>query len=131
MNRSLSSWLSPSIVTCRSCIASSSAACVFGRSAVDLVGEQQLGEDRAAGQREARGLEVEQVGADDVGGHQVRRELDAPEIQPDRLREAVREQRLGRARRTFEQDVPAGEQRDQHQLDARFLADDRLGDLRP
>ena len=51
------------------------------RGAVDLVGQQQVGEDRS-------GLEAElalavlldkDVRADDVGGHQVRRELDAVE----------------------------------------------------
>ena len=101
----------------------------LGRGAVDLVGEQQFGEDRPAGQGEGRGLEVEQIGADDVARHQVRGELDAAELEPDRAREAVRDQRLGRARRAFEQDVPAGEQGDEHQVDRRLLADHGLRHL--
>ena len=61
--------------------------------------------------------------------HQVRGELDAPEVETDRLREAVREQCLGGPRRSFEQNVSASEERHQHQLDAGVLADDRLGNL--
>ena len=82
----------------------------LGRGAVDLVGEQQFAEDRPAGQREGAGLEVEQVGADDVARHQVGRELDAAELEPQRAGETVGEQGLGGARRAFEQDVAAGEQ---------------------
>ena len=99
----------------------------LGRGAVDLVGEQQLAEDRAAGQGELAGLEVEQVGAEDVARHQVRGELDAAEIEPEHPREALGEEGLGRARRPFEQDVARGEEGDQHQLDRLVLADDGLG----
>ena len=101
----------------------------LGRRAVDLVGKQKLGENRPAGQREAGGLEVEQIGADDVARHQVGRELDPPELQPDRLGEAVRKQGLGRPGRALQEDVSAGKQRHQHQLDRLALADHRFGDL--
>ena len=101
----------------------------LGRGTVDLVGEQQLGEDRSLGQREARRLEVEQVRPQYVARHQVGGELDAPEIEPDRAREGLREQRLGGARRAFEQHVAAGEQRDRHHARQIGLADHRLGDL--
>ena len=82
----------------------------LGRGAVDLVGQQQLAEDRPARQREAAGLEVEQVGADDVARHQVGRELDAAEVQAEGAGEALGEEGLGRARRALQQDVAAGEQ---------------------
>ena len=63
----------PSTVTCRSCIASSSAAWVLGGRAVDLVGEQQPGEQRTPPELEvARALVVDeragQVGRQQVGG---------------------------------------------------------------
>ena len=101
------------------------------RRAVDLVGEQQVAEDRPARQRELAGLEVVDVRADDVARHQVRRELDAPEGDAERPREAARGHRLGRARRAFQQDMPAGEQRGQHQVDRIGLPGDRLADLCP
>ena len=47
--------LVPSTETCRSAIASSSADCVFGGGAVDLVGEEEAGEDRAGPELEGRG----------------------------------------------------------------------------
>ncbi len=53
----------------------------LGGCAVDLVGEQELGEDRSLGQAEGARLEVEDIGAEDVARHQVGRELDAPEGQ--------------------------------------------------
>ena len=102
----------------------------LGRRAVDLVRQQQLAEDRPAVDDEAAGLEVEQVGADDVARQQVGRELDAAELQAQARREGLRQQRLGRARRAFEQHMAAAEQRHQHQVDGVGLADHGLGDLR-
>ena len=52
----------------------------LGRCAVDLVGEQQLGEDWSLGQYEAVGLEIEKVGPQHVARHQVGCELDAAEF---------------------------------------------------
>src|SRR6185295_5891524 len=92
---------------------------------------QQLGEDRTAGQGEARRLEVEQVCPEDVAGHQVGGELDPPELEPDGVGEAVREQGFGGPRRAFEQDVAAGEQSNEHELDGRVLPDYGLRDLAP
>ena len=57
----------------------------LGRGAVDLVGQHQVGEDRAlAGTRSAAppvAVFAHDLRADDVGGHQVGRELDAAEAQ--------------------------------------------------
>ena len=50
-----------------------------GRGAVDLVGEHHVGEDRAGPELELGALLVEDGGADDVRGQQVRGELDAAE----------------------------------------------------
>ncbi len=102
----------------------------LGRRAVDLVGQQQLAEDRPARQREGRSLEVEEVGPDDVARHQVGRELDAAVVQPERAGEALGEEGLGGAGRAFQQHVAARHQRGQHQIDGVGLADHRLADLR-
>jgi hypothetical protein len=57
----------------------------LGRGAVDLVGQDEVGEDRARLELELRrpllASVLDDVGADDVGGHQVGRELDAAEGQ--------------------------------------------------
>ena len=63
------------------------------------------------------------------GQVQVGGELYAAEVEPDCLGETVREQSLGGSRRAFEQNMPAGEQRHEHQLDTGFLPNDRLADL--
>ena len=55
----------------------------LGRGTVDLVGEDEVGEDRAGLELEllaAFGRVDDDVGADDVGGHQVGRELDPGEL---------------------------------------------------
>ena len=56
----------------------------LGRGAVELVGEQQVGEDRALLELEVAlaGAVVlfQHLGAEDVAGHQVRGELDAAEL---------------------------------------------------
>jgi hypothetical protein len=51
----------------------------LGRGAVDLVGQHHVREQRPRAEHEALRLHVEDVGARDVAGQQVRRELDAPE----------------------------------------------------
>ena len=51
----------------------------LGRRAVDLVGEEQVAEDRAERGVELAGLLVVDARADEVGGHEVRRELNATE----------------------------------------------------
>ena len=83
------------------------------RRAVDLVGEQQVREHRAALELEVAlaGAVVffEDLGADDVARHQVGRELDAAEIERERLAERAHEQRLAESRHAFEQAVAAGE----------------------
>ena len=60
------------------------------RGAVDLVGQDQVGEDRPGLEGEAPALVAlgDHVGADDVGGHQVGRELDAAVAQVHAARPA-------------------------------------------
>ena len=69
------------------------------------------------------------VGADDVGGHQVGRELDAVELQVQRLRQRADQGGLAEAGHAFEQRVAADEEAREHAVDDLLVADDRLGDL--
>jgi hypothetical protein len=72
---------------------------------------------------------VVDAGADDVGRHQVRRELDPVELSADGARERLDGQRLGQAGHALDQDVPPRHQRDQQALQQHVLADDGLLDL--
>ena len=105
----------------------------FRRRAVDFVGQQHVGEDRAANELErpiARAaVFVHHVGARDVGRHQVGRELDAVEIQRQAFGQRADHQRLGQPRHSFENAVAAGEQADEQLLDDIFLPDDGAGHL--
>ena len=105
----------------------------LGRCAVDLVGQHDVGEDRPVDEAEAplaRGrVLVDDLGARDVAGHQVGRELDAGEPQLQGLGQRRDGERLGQARHADRQAVAAGERADEHLLDHLVLADDDLVDL--
>jgi hypothetical protein len=99
------------------------------RRAVDLVGEQEVDHHRAEfGVELLLALPVD-AGTDDVGRHQVGRELYARERPANHPRERLHGQRLGDARNALEQDVPLGQQADQHALDKLVLSDDDAFDL--
>ena len=100
-----------------------------GRHAVDFVDEQQVGEDRPLVEREGARRHVEDVGADDVGRHQVGRALHALELQAHDARERPDRQRLGEAGNALEQRVTAADDREQQQIDHLGLPDDDLGEL--
>ena len=99
----------------------------LGRGAVDLVGQQQVGEDRPLARVKIRGLRVEDHGAGQVGRQQVGGELDALEVQVGDPGQGLDGQRLGQARHAFEQDVPRGQQGDHHPFQQFLLPDDDLG----
>ena len=100
--------------TLMSCIASSSADCVFGVARLISSASTTLA-------KIGPGLELEEhpavrvllhdVGADDVGRHQIRRELDARELQVEDVGERVHEAGLADARDALEQHVAADQQR--------------------
>ena len=69
---------------------------------------------------------VEDLGAGDVGGHQVGRELDALEAQIEDLRQRLDQQRLGQPGHAGDQAMAAAEQRHQHFIDDVVLPDDDL-----
>ncbi len=85
----------------------------FRRGAVDLVGQQNVGEDRTALKLKtpsAFGRLQHDVGADQVRRHQVRRKLDALKLQVQRLGQSPHQQRLAQPRHAFQQHMPAGNQ---------------------
>ena len=101
----------------------------LGRRAVDLVGEDEVGEDRPALGVELAAVGPEDARADEVGGHEVGRELDAVERAVDDVGEGLDGERLGQAGHAFEQDVAVGQQCHQQSLEQHVLADDDAADL--
>jgi hypothetical protein len=97
--------------------------------AVDLVGEQHLGEDRSGVEGELAGGPVVHRHADHVRGQQVAGELQAAERQAERDRDRMGQRRLADPRRVLDQQVAAGEQAGQALADLHFLADDHGADL--
>jgi len=91
------------------------------RGAIDLVGEQHVGEDRALVEAEGLVALVVDRDAENVGGQQVGRELDALEGRPDRARERLGECRLARARVVFQQHVAATGEGGQQAADGQRL----------
>jgi len=71
---------------------------------------------------------LEDLGTEDVAGHQVGRELHAPELQVERLSKRAHQQGLAEPGYAFEQAVPTGQQADQQLFDHGLLPDDGLGD---
>ena len=95
--------------------------------AVDLVGHQELAEDRAVDEAEGArsvGPGLQHLGAEDVGGHQVGGELHPVRDQAEHRAERLDQPGLGEARRADEQAVAAAQDRDQRLLDHLLLADD-------
>ena len=101
------------------------------RGAVDLVGEDEVREDRPRLEAEPAlaALLHDDVRADDVGRHQVRRELDAAEAEVERLGHRAHEHRLAEPRHALEERVRSGEQADQRLPHELLLADDEGADL--
>ena len=117
----------PSIVTLRLLHGLQQGGLRLGGGAVDLVGEQELREAPGRNRKSnwpSVGASSIDVRADDVGGHQVGRELDAVEAAAEHVGQRADQQRLAQAGHAFEQDVAAGEQRGEQPLDDRVLADD-------
>ena len=120
-------------VTCRSCIASSSAAWVFGGvrliSSARITLRKQRPFEEAEFAAAGRAVLFDDFRAGDVGRHQVGRELDAAERQAQAAGQRADHQRLGQPRHAFQQAMAAAEERDQQLLDHLVLADDDLGKL--
>ena len=100
----------------------------LGGRAVDLVGQQDLREQRARAELEVVGLQVQDRGAGDVARHQVGRELHALEPQPEQRREDPDERGLADPRDVVDQDVVAREDADHHQPERLTHAEQPLVD---
>ena len=91
--------------------------------AVDLVGEEEVGEDGAATEDELAGARVVDGGAGDIHRHEIGRELDATEARAQRARERLAEERLAHARRVHQEHVTARRHGGQHARHDVVLAD--------
>jgi hypothetical protein len=98
----------------------------LGRRAVDFVGQNHVGENRAVNEHHlsALGGLLQNFRAGDVRRHEVGRELDALEFEVENLGDGFDQQRLGQAGRAGDQAMPAGKERQQNLLDHFPLADD-------
>ena len=99
--------------TLTSCIASSSADCVFGVARLISSASTtfaKIGPGWNSKNVPPCGVLLDDVRADDVGGHQVGRELDARELQVQDVGQRVDEARLADAGDALEQHVAARQQ---------------------
>ena len=98
---------------------------------VDLVGHQQLTEHRARdeAERSPPGLAfLEDLGAENIGRHQVGRALDALVVEPEDRAERLDEPGLGEPGDADQQGVSAAQQGDQGLLDHLALTEDDFAD---
>ena len=111
-------------MTCCSCITSSSADCTLAGARLISSASRKLANTGPSSVSKLPAVRPVDARADEVRGHEVRRELDAPEGAAHRRGERLDRQGLGEARHALEQHVPAREQGDQHSLEHRVLPDD-------
>jgi len=97
--------------------------------AIDLVGEHEVGKERARLESERGALLVVDGDAGDVARQQVAGELHASKGEIERPCERLGKSRLADTRHVFEQQMPASRESGQGQLDHRFLALERAGDV--
>ena len=84
-------------------------ALCFGGSAVEVVGQQDVGEDRSRYEIKRSVIYAVNVGAGDVGRHEVARELNAFEATGDALGEGLCEGCFSEPRHAFDENVSASE----------------------
>lgn len=97
------------------------------RGAVDFVGHQKLGKDRAGDEAEAAlagGVLLEHFRAENVGGHQVGRELHAAGVETERNAHRFHQLGLGEAGHADQQRMAAGQHRDDGPFHHLLLAED-------
>ena len=122
----------PAAVTWYSCIASSSAAWVFG--GVRLISSARMICAKIGPLHEPQPARrppilVQYLGPGDVGRHQIGRELDPLELEIEDLRQGLDQQRLGEAWHTCDEAVAAGQEGNQDLLDGVVLPDNHLAEL--
>ena len=102
--------------------------------AVDLIGHQELAEDRTFDEAEAAAavrLLLQYLRPQDVRRHQVRRALNAPVLQAEGGAQGFHQAGLRQTRHPDQQDMAAGQQRDQGLVDHGLLPEDDVPDRRP
>src|SRR5918999_2497018 len=82
----------------------------LGRSPIDLVGKENVGEDGSLLNREVPAPLIVDHGADQIGGKQVGRELNTMESTGDGRRHCSYRERLREAWNPFQQDVTVGQE---------------------
>ena len=105
----------------------------LGGGAVNFVRENDVGEDGAFDELKSaapgRVRFLENVGAGDVGGHQVGRELNAVKLERHDLRERINDRRFGQTGNAHQEAVTAREDANEQLFDNRFLPDDYFADF--
>ena len=101
----------------------------LGRGPVDLVGEDEVGEHGPELDVEGLARRPVDAGADEVGGQEVGRELEAGEGAAADPGEGLADEGLGQAGHALEQAVAARQEAHDQALDGPVLADDDLLDL--
>ena len=102
-----------------------------GAGAVDLVSEDDTGQNRAGAVFEIVDLTIVDADADDIGREQIGCELDALEADSQRGGQGLRQGRLADAGHIFEQHVAFAKEGRQQLIDNLLLAYDHLGDVFP
>ncbi len=97
--------------------------------AVDFVGQDDLGEERAGAELELGRLRVEDGAAGDVVGQEVGGALQAFEGAAEAAGQGAGQHGFGHARNVLQQDVPLGQEGDQGPDNLVALADDDLPDI--
>ena len=69
------------------------------------------------------------IGTDQVGGEQVRGELDTMEVALDGLRQGLDGGGLGQSGQAFDEEMAVAQEADQHTVDKTGLADDPGGEM--
>ena len=117
------------IVTCRSCITSSSADCTLAGARLISSASRKLQKTGPSSMSNCSLRALVHPRADEVGRHEVGRELDALEAAAEDVGDGLDGQRLREAGHALDQEVPAGEQADEDALEHLVLPGDHALDL--
>ena len=102
----------------------------FRRRAIDLVGEHEIVEQRALAKHERAVLRPVDLRAREIGGQQVRRELQPMEVAFDAVTQHFDRTRLGKPRSAFDEQVAVAQEGDEHAIQQSLLADDETFEVR-
>ena len=94
------------------------------RGAVDLVGKDEVGEQRTGTKLELSDLLIIEIDAGQVAGQKIRRALHALEAPADGGGEGAQKHGFPGSRHVLQQDMAAAEEADEDTLDDLTLADD-------